>query len=209
MKDKEIQKYFDVHTEHCCAVHGCKYGDDNCTVFIAAKEQNYIQSFPCDECGRDGFETVLDMIKSLHPTYGDLDNQIIMYAKHQYGNSVSNDFTHAECLYKDLRVLIGEWTGCGYNLMKNGDVNSALISAFVHCGMYDSTERESLAEMMGWKWGRNDGALSDREPICVMLGAMAIAKAKWVYMPQKIKGINFKELIWEKSLTSNPPSDTV
>jgi hypothetical protein len=168
----------DAHTEHCCAVHGCKYGDEDCTVFIAAKKQEYIQSFPCIECGLDGFDTVLSMIKSLHPTYNTLDNQIIMYAKRQYGKSNSKSFTHAECLYKDLRFLIGEWTGCGYDLMKDGDVNSALISAFVHCGMYDSNEQDALAEMLGWKWGRNDGVLSDRPPICAMLGAMSIAKGK-------------------------------
>lgn len=36
----------DVHTEHCCLEHGCKYGDDNCTV-VTGKEP---QSFPCETC---------------------------------------------------------------------------------------------------------------------------------------------------------------
>lgn len=45
----------DVHTEHCCSVHGCKYGDDDCSVAVGKK----IQSFPCEACdyedGRDAY----------------------------------------------------------------------------------------------------------------------------------------------------------
>lgn len=37
----------DVHTEHCCAEHGCKYGkDDTCSVMTGNKHQ----SFPCEVC---------------------------------------------------------------------------------------------------------------------------------------------------------------
>jgi hypothetical protein len=36
----------DVHTRHCCKYHGCKYGDDDCTVFHGNKEQEY----DCEEC---------------------------------------------------------------------------------------------------------------------------------------------------------------
>lgn len=39
----------DVHTEHCCLRHGCKYGDDKCTV-TTGKER---QSYPCEDC--DGY----------------------------------------------------------------------------------------------------------------------------------------------------------
>lgn len=45
----------DVHTEHCCAIHGCKYGDDDCSVATGRK----MQSFPCETCdfddGRDAY----------------------------------------------------------------------------------------------------------------------------------------------------------
>lgn len=30
----------DVHTDHCCIVHGCKYGDDACTVTTGRKKQS-------------------------------------------------------------------------------------------------------------------------------------------------------------------------
>lgn len=40
----------DVHTEHCCVDHGCKYGADDCPVEHGKKKQ----SFPCHFC--DGAE---------------------------------------------------------------------------------------------------------------------------------------------------------
>ncbi len=39
----------DVHTEHCCAKHGCKYGDDDCTVTTGLAPQ----SFDCESCDWD------------------------------------------------------------------------------------------------------------------------------------------------------------
>ncbi len=43
----------DVHTEHCCLDHGCKYGDDNCTVVSGRREQ----SFRCEQCECDAKRT--------------------------------------------------------------------------------------------------------------------------------------------------------
>ncbi len=59
----------DVHTEHCCSRHGCKYGDWNgkgqplappfqspdriCTVTSGAEPQSY----PCEDCGYEDMET--------------------------------------------------------------------------------------------------------------------------------------------------------
>lgn len=40
------EKRQDVHTEHCCVIHGCKYGDDDCTVTTRRKPQ----SFVCEYC---------------------------------------------------------------------------------------------------------------------------------------------------------------
>ncbi len=36
----------DVHTEHCCLKHGCKYGDGDCPVTTEQKKQSY----PCERC---------------------------------------------------------------------------------------------------------------------------------------------------------------
>lgn len=36
----------DVHTEHCCRFHGCKYGRADCTVVGKGE----LQSYPCQDC---------------------------------------------------------------------------------------------------------------------------------------------------------------
>ncbi len=36
-----------VHTSHCCAVHGCKYGNSKCPVVLGTHKQQY----PCEDCG--------------------------------------------------------------------------------------------------------------------------------------------------------------
>lgn len=35
-----------VHTRHCCADHGCKYGKPDCPVEMGQKSQEY----PCEDC---------------------------------------------------------------------------------------------------------------------------------------------------------------
>jgi hypothetical protein len=40
----------DTHTEHCCSKHGCKYGDEDCTVVSGVKSQ----SGPCEQCVTEG-----------------------------------------------------------------------------------------------------------------------------------------------------------
>lgn len=35
-----------VHTEHCCVIHGCKYGDDDCPVQTRQKRQSCL----CESC---------------------------------------------------------------------------------------------------------------------------------------------------------------
>lgn len=42
----------DVHTEHCCIHHGCKYGDEDCPVTNGVKPQSY----PCEYCDEAAIE---------------------------------------------------------------------------------------------------------------------------------------------------------
>ncbi len=39
----------DVHTEHCCLQHGCKYCDAKCPVVLRQKSQSH----PCESCDFD------------------------------------------------------------------------------------------------------------------------------------------------------------
>ena len=47
-----------VHTEHCCVKHGCKYGeDDYCPV--VQKQQK--QSYTCESCSFEGIVTLKEL----------------------------------------------------------------------------------------------------------------------------------------------------
>ena len=37
----------DSHDTHCCIEHGCKYGDDNCPIYLGIRKQLY----SCEDCG--------------------------------------------------------------------------------------------------------------------------------------------------------------
>jgi len=51
----------DVHTEHCCVLHGCKYGKNAfCTVVTRQADQSYI----CESCQNDGIRD-LKMLRAV------------------------------------------------------------------------------------------------------------------------------------------------
>lgn len=47
MREPLLEELRDVHTEHCCITHGCKYGDEDCTVATGKMPQSY----DCEVCG--------------------------------------------------------------------------------------------------------------------------------------------------------------
>lgn len=44
-----------VHETHCCVIHGCKYGDEDCPVERVETKQEY----PCEYCGEYPYENEL------------------------------------------------------------------------------------------------------------------------------------------------------
>ena len=44
--DSTVNDAKNVHTEHCCKEHGCKYAEDDCPVVLGTM----VQSFPCESC---------------------------------------------------------------------------------------------------------------------------------------------------------------
>ncbi len=60
----------DVHTEHCCMVHGCKYGKKHCPVVIKEKRQSY----PCESCE----------YQKIDPTKSDLETSIYNFKPGTY-----------------------------------------------------------------------------------------------------------------------------
>jgi hypothetical protein len=55
----------DVHTEHCCILHGCKYRDEDCTVTTRKARQSY----DCEECEGDQVEVTDEMITRAKKQY--------------------------------------------------------------------------------------------------------------------------------------------
>ena len=56
----EPEKLLDVHTEHCCYRHGCKYGDADCSVETGRKKQ----SFPCEACSDEAADPIRRALQS-------------------------------------------------------------------------------------------------------------------------------------------------
>ena len=52
---KEIE--LGVHASHCCILHGCKYGDDDCPVEKGRVKQEYT----CEYCDQEGIKNVDDI----------------------------------------------------------------------------------------------------------------------------------------------------
>jgi hypothetical protein len=50
-----------VHIHHCCAIHGCKYGDEDCPVWGLLVKQKY----PCWDCDDEQAEKVMNRPKTL------------------------------------------------------------------------------------------------------------------------------------------------
>lgn len=46
-----------VHATHCCVIHGCKYGDEDCPVVTKEVKQEYL----CEECDSEYMGTTYTM----------------------------------------------------------------------------------------------------------------------------------------------------
>ncbi len=55
----------DVHTEHCCVFHGCKYSHNDCSVEHKTKNQSYM----CEDCEYELNNGGLDMAYLMNDMY--------------------------------------------------------------------------------------------------------------------------------------------
>ena len=67
----------DVHTEHCCIAHGCKYMDPKCTVTTGKKKQ----SGRCFDCHENGFTKIPTDGRSMSGEDLDLLREIVNKAR--------------------------------------------------------------------------------------------------------------------------------
>jgi len=186
-----MKKLTDVHTEHCCAIHGCKYGDDDdCTVMIAAKNKVYIQSFPCETCWNNGHETLESALRTIHPTMGTFANHIILYAKHWYGSSYNGEEDQSEHVLNDLRKLQARFYGLEEEHVRNNDVRASILEVFLkYAKPHD--QREGLKEAFGWYWGRDNTVVNDRAAETVMISKLGIVDGEYAYLPELYPDICF------------------
>ena len=49
LEDAEPFDKIGAHLTHCCVLHGCKYGDDDCPVEDGSAQQEFL----CEECPRN------------------------------------------------------------------------------------------------------------------------------------------------------------
>ncbi len=46
---------------HCCVLHGCKYGNDDCPVY----HRIVIQDYPCEDCHWENLDTVSQVLNKM------------------------------------------------------------------------------------------------------------------------------------------------
>jgi hypothetical protein len=73
---------YGVHRTHCCIVHGCKYGDEDCPVVNREIKQDYI----CESCSIDGVKSVDDIQSFYKDLSIDYKQKIIIALKNEKEN---------------------------------------------------------------------------------------------------------------------------
>lgn len=95
----------DVHTEHCCIAHGCKYMDKKCTVTTRKKPQ----SGRCYDCYEDGFDVIPNDGRSMNAEDFDLLREIIN--KGRYGQPYKHLLPEMQKRFKEspeFKRIVGE-----------------------------------------------------------------------------------------------------
>lgn len=99
--------------------------------------------------------------------------QILLYAKNWYGKSGN--------IIEDLKILFTEWSDIPTEFITDRDIHTLLVDAFVeYVSLKPFDHKEALQEMLGWRWGRSNSALSDRKPEEVMIGKLSVVDGKYV-----------------------------
>ena len=120
----------DVHTEHCCIVHGCKYGNgDDCTVM----QKSHPQSSRCEYCHDEGIdptkaapETSIFEFKDGHyykTTDTDDQNGTLMFVMGRLNDAQGeancicdlwmwnlSSLSHVSSVQGTKKILVSQWT---------------------------------------------------------------------------------------------------
>jgi hypothetical protein len=96
---------YNPHPSHCCAKHGCKYGDPDCPVESGEQKQDH----PCEQCGEEEFAVVLS-----HKIYPGTGGESFKVVKAFYGYmaveraekfATPSRIEHADCV-ENLHIQV-------------------------------------------------------------------------------------------------------
>lgn len=115
-----------VHETHCCARHGCKYGDDDCPV----ANRTVLQAYACEDCGelpapRTRHELKLDPVQFAAVVDGTKRHEVRDTTDRTFAVGdllVLREFDRAAQCYTGnthLRVVSNITAGGSYGLPKN------------------------------------------------------------------------------------------
>lgn len=97
----------DVHTEHCCVVHGCKYMSKDCSVV----QKCHPQSYPCEQCSHEDIdptkmnpETNIYGIKN-NCYYRCIGAEVLLYSMGRLKDSDGVDYIIADLFMWSLHAL--------------------------------------------------------------------------------------------------------
>ncbi len=94
------EAFKDVHTEHCCAVHGCKYMDSDCTVYDSAYNRPLKkQSFICETCEHRRYGD------SPYETFDHLNEEPVWFTVSETQISPFNTNANAKCAVTRLALI--------------------------------------------------------------------------------------------------------
>jgi hypothetical protein len=78
----DFEKDGDVHTRHCCIEHGCRYGEEDCSVVTGRKPQE----FPCEDCDHESSPKVLKATRDNTLTLQEVEKSL----RRQFGREILN-----------------------------------------------------------------------------------------------------------------------
>jgi hypothetical protein len=119
-----------------------------------------------------------------------LAQQIILYAKHQYGSSGDE--------IADIRTLMSLYSGTEEHFISDGSVREQIIDAFVNYVSHPHYLKEAIVDALGWGFMAHLHQEHGAKPEHFFLSKLAIIKGKFVDLSKKFPNISFHEAEFEE-----------
>ena len=98
-----------MHEGHCCVLHGCKYGDEDCPV-ISGETQQRCQ---CESCDYDGIKSLDELKEKVRHIESGCDccegDEALYWKDNEHNAFVAVSYTHLD-VYKRQVHMTTCWT---------------------------------------------------------------------------------------------------